>query len=393
MQAGRPNSLGLTPVEIATGFAFGHDEAVPPLPGDVRSPREELDAVMLEALAHSPCVVAFSGGRDSSALLALATHVARREGLPLPIPVTQRYPAVPEADESEWQELAIRHLGLDDWERVACGDELRMTGDIATDLVERHGTLFPCFAHLNVPTHRAAAGGCLMTGHGGDEFFDDRRMVRIRNQLSRVRRRPSRGNLVSLAFNLAPHAVSRRWFWRQIRRSEGGIGFPWLTTDARWEAERRFADFLTDEPITWRGHLASLRRRRSVRLNESTTGLLAADHGVTAIDPLYHPRVVAALARTSRVVGYRDRTAAYTDLLGDLLPASILRRRTKAWFNGALITKAERQFARSWDGRGLDTTLVDPARLVAEWHEEHPAVGAVALLQLAWVETVAASGR
>jgi asparagine synthase (glutamine-hydrolysing) len=387
MLTGLPNALGLTSLEIATGFAFGVDETVEQLPPEFGSARDELEAVLSDALQHDPCCVGFSGGRDSSAILALATHVARREGLPLPVPVTQRYPAVPDADESEWQELVIAHLGLEQWERIDCGDELRMTGEVATEMVHRHGPLYPCFAHLNVPTFRAAAGGCLLTGHGGDEFFDDRRMVVIRNQIGRVARGPSRSNLASLGYNLAPRPIRRRWFERQIQRSEGEVGFPWLTADARRQAERGFAEFVTDEPVVWRAHLSSFRRRRSVTLNEATTRLLAGDHGVTAIDPLYHPRVVAALAASSPVIGYRDRTAAYTDLVGDLLPEAILRRRSKAFFNGVIVTAAERQFARTWDGTGVDTSLVDPARLAAEWQIEHPGIGALALLQVAFLRS------
>jgi asparagine synthase (glutamine-hydrolysing) len=143
----------------------------------------------------------------------------------------------------------------------------------------------------------------------------------------------------------------------------------------------------------WRAHLSSFRRRRSVTLNEATTRLLAADHGVSAIDPLYHPRVVAALAATSPVIGYRDRTAAYSDLVGDLLPEAILRRRSKAFFNGVIVTEAERAFARSWDGTGMDTSLVDPARLAAEWQIEHPGIGALALLQVAFLGSPAPLGR
>jgi hypothetical protein len=103
--------------------------------------------------------------------------------------------------------------------------------------------------------------------------------------------------------------------------------------------------------------------------------------------------VVAALAATPPIVGYRDRTAAYTDLVGDLLPAAILDRRSKAWFNGVIVTAEERAFARSWDGTGFDGTLVDPARLAAEWEVEHPAIGALALLQVAFLQSAPPPGR
>jgi hypothetical protein len=47
--------------------------------------RGVLEELISPALERPPCVIGFSGGRDSSSLLALATHLARREGLPMPV--------------------------------------------------------------------------------------------------------------------------------------------------------------------------------------------------------------------------------------------------------------------------------------------------------------------
>jgi asparagine synthase (glutamine-hydrolysing) len=71
-----------TPLALASGVVWGRDPAaspLPPAPPGV-TVRAALEAVMVRALHRPPCVVSFSGGRDSSAVLALATHVARREG-------------------------------------------------------------------------------------------------------------------------------------------------------------------------------------------------------------------------------------------------------------------------------------------------------------------------
>ena len=44
------------------------------------------------------------------------------------MPVTHRFPRVPESDEGEWQELVIGRLGLDDWERLEWDDEMDLIG-------------------------------------------------------------------------------------------------------------------------------------------------------------------------------------------------------------------------------------------------------------------------
>ncbi len=49
---------------------------------------------------RSPCVVAFFGGRDLSAILCVATHVARREGLSDPVPETHDFAGCGPSDES-----------------------------------------------------------------------------------------------------------------------------------------------------------------------------------------------------------------------------------------------------------------------------------------------------
>ena len=70
-------------------------------------------------------------------MLAVATHVARRDGLPEPVPITRVFPQVSESDENEWQEAVVRHLGLADWQRVVIEDELDVIGPIATQHLAR----------------------------------------------------------------------------------------------------------------------------------------------------------------------------------------------------------------------------------------------------------------
>ena len=103
-----------SPLEIAAGRMFGEHEGAQGIgkaDDGTLSPLAALEAAILPALARPPCLVSFSGGRDSSSVLAAATRAAAREGLDPPVPVTLRLRDAPMSDEAEWQELVVRDLG------------------------------------------------------------------------------------------------------------------------------------------------------------------------------------------------------------------------------------------------------------------------------------------
>ena len=103
----------LTDAEVAVASPLGSGAVVNDDPApDARTTRAALDAVVTDAVANGPCYVLFSGGRDSSLVLALATRAARQLGVADPIPVTAVYPDDERADESEWQDLVLEHLGV-----------------------------------------------------------------------------------------------------------------------------------------------------------------------------------------------------------------------------------------------------------------------------------------
>ena len=133
------------PLEILAGTLLGNDPGVAPLGVHPRHipPRQALEAAMLPALQRPPCLVSFSGGRDSSIILAVATGLARRLGLPLPVPVTLRFPRHADTREDEWQDLVMGHLGLEDWVRLPFGDELEGIGPVAAGTLGRLGVLTP----------------------------------------------------------------------------------------------------------------------------------------------------------------------------------------------------------------------------------------------------------
>jgi asparagine synthase (glutamine-hydrolysing) len=80
-----------------------------------------------------------------------------------------------------------------------------------------------------------------------------------------------------------------------------------------------------------------------------------------------------------------NRAAGTRLLAAGLLPDAIISRRDKAYFNASRFGPVSREFARTWDGRGLDDSLVDPAELRAAWLAQVPPAATVMLLQQAWL--------
>ncbi|WP_229401409.1 asparagine synthase-related protein, partial [Micromonospora okii] len=166
----------LTAYDLATGLVQGTDPGAVdvPVPAADRTttPLAALEAAVLPALRRPPCVVSFSGGLDSSLVLAVAVRVARREGLPDPVPVTWRFRDAPRADESAWQDEVVRALGVGGtWQVLTAGDDLDLVGPVARRFLRRYGVLHPLNLHLHLPIVELAAGGALLTGVGGDQVL------------------------------------------------------------------------------------------------------------------------------------------------------------------------------------------------------------------------------
>jgi asparagine synthase (glutamine-hydrolysing) len=330
--------------------------------------------VVRAALARPPCLVSFSGGRDSSSVLATATALARREGLALPVPTTLRFPAAPGSDESEWQELVVRHLRLPDWDRIEISTELDLLGPVSGAVLRGHGVLWPPFSYIHVPIMKRAMGGTVLTGVGGDE-------VLTRGALSRCRGSGwlRRSNLRTLAVAAAPRMVRRRLFARQPRSS------PWLHRHVESEVNRRSNHWRGRSPDRWNAGIAWWWRSRYRATMVASLDLLAADNGTTVVNPFVELPVVGALGRHFGFRGPGSRTAAVGELFGDVLPEALVTRTAKAYFDEAVLGEATRAFATTWDGTGVDPTLVDLDRLATEWRQPRPDVRTSLLLQHAWL--------
>lgn len=367
--------------EVATCWMHGL-LPLEPMPEVVGSPRAVLEDV-ITAMAGGTCFVAFSGGRDSSAILAVATLVARRHGLPDPVPVTKVFPGIPAADESEWQQAVIEHLGLREWCRVTALADADFLGPAARQSIGRHGLLWPPAIHSQRPLFLAAEGGTLLTGEGGDEILGQRRCTPVATLLRSLKpKRTVRLDLVAPALNaLAPRPVRGRRARRGMAHDLQG----WLRPEVRARHLRLLAEELTAEPFRWDRALWSLTRRRAPVVLDHNVGLLARDYNVSFASPLLDKRFLAAVARDGGRWGFRSRTSMMRRYFGDLLPEPVVRRASKASFNRAHFGPAATEFARSWDGTGVPEALVDPEALKREWLSEAPAGISGLLLQQAWL--------
>jgi len=374
------SALPLTPLETASGIIIGPGGRLQPLidshPSD---PRVALEEVIREALLKRPSLVAFSGGRDSSALLAVATSVARKEGLGLPVPVTNVFPAAPDTDETGWQEMMIRHLGLPDWVRLGWEDELDLLGPMATKTLSRHGLLWPANTHFMAPLLEAARGGSLITGVGGDEMFGWWPWARVASVLAGASC-PGTRDVARVGLAYSPRPV-KRW----VLRRRSSVGLPWLTPRAQSELTTLSVAEDATMPVTWARRVRWLAGRRYLEVNLHSMTVLAGDARAQIIHPLLDDRFVGAVATTSGPVGFPTRTQAMAALFGDLLPEVILGRDTKTSFDTIFWNRHARSFASAWDGTGVDSTLVDIEKLRGNWLSAAPDARSTTLLQAAWL--------
>jgi asparagine synthase (glutamine-hydrolysing) len=373
----------LSPVESAIDEGIGEALGEPELPEISKSlhPLEALENAALPALQRPPCFVMFSGGRDSSLLLSVATRVARREGLSLPIPVTHVFPAFPETDEADWQKLVLRHLRLENQLCQVFDGELNLLAPLVQESIRRHGLVAPAGVHLWVPAIVEARGGSLMTGQSGDYLLNGGSFARIRD-VAKGHRRASLRTPLSIVRGLAP---------RPVRRSVSRLRLPespsWLQPGAVAEWRSLQAAEEASEPLRWDSYVRWFRRRRYVLLCRQAVEKLANACEVRVFEPLTDELFLAALAEEGGALGWGTRTATLRALFGDLLPDAVLSRQSKADFTRAYWSGDAREFIRGWDGGGLPTH-VDPEELRRVWEKDRPDARTGLLLQAAWATTL-----
>lgn len=375
------NSSGITRLELACGWVTGLDSRAPDIAevDPLDDPLAALDHALLPSLLRSPCCVGFSGGRDSSVLLAAATRLARREGLRDPVVVTMRWPGIEDTDEREWQEQLVRQLGLSDWQIVEFDDDMDLLGEVAGPMMLEHGLLWPPAAHGVLPMQRAATGGVLVLGDGGDQIFGGWRRVHLGDVLAR-RRRPVRQDLRGAAKAAAPRPLRA---WAESRRTETPA--PWLdpSTLHAWRAHQARA--AAEEPVTWPAFLRWTRRERPAVLMLETWSLIGRGVGAELATPFWDSVFMRSLGVWGGRFGRGTRTPLMSALFSGLLPDAHLRRETKARFTRAYFSRTSRLFAEKWAGEVPYAPEIDAEVLRQTWLSELPPTTSAVLLQACWL--------
>jgi asparagine synthase (glutamine-hydrolysing) len=354
----------LAPHELATGIVFGFGGRPEALSDPGVTPRAAMEAAVL--VERGRCFVSFSGGRDSSAVLAVATDVARRHGVPAPVPVTIRAVGEPNSLESDWQELVVAHLRLDDWIRIEIRDELDAVGPYARRALEQHGLLWPFNAHFHLPMLEQAAGGTLLTGIGGDELW-------AASQAPRLGRRRR-------ALGLAPYPVRRAVLRRRSR-----IDYPWLRPAARRAVRHSIAGEIAAQPPGVARGMGRWRTLRSIAAGTAALDLIAGDVGASIRHPLLDRALWGAVAAAAPRAGFAGREDALRLVAGTSLPAEIVSRRTKASFDRVFFHDHARAFAGGWTGHGVPLDMVDVGALSKHWSGETADPHSLTLMQAAWL--------
>ena len=379
MNAGK-DELRPTRLEIASGHVVGEVPGRPTLPdvGDLE-PLTALEDAIRPALERAPCVVGFSGGRDSSTLLAVATQLARRERLDLPVPVTLRFHQAPDAQESEWQELVVRHLAIGDWVRSEVADELDLLGPLGRTTLCRHGPLWPPNMHSIALILKAAQARTLITGIDGDGLLGHRRWAAAAAALQRPWR-PAARDVARVALAVAPVSLQRR---RELAGEPGRL--PWLRPSTEAAIIRAAATDEVSEPLRWRRRVAWWARRRYVALFAGGAHTIGRAVGVEVVNPLLDDRFLAAVSRAGGRLGYTSRTHAMRALFSPVLPDSSLARSSKALFTDAFWGPATRRVAGELNDAAFPRDLVDPSGVRRECGRAAPDANVALLLQTAWL--------
>ena len=254
-------------------------------------------------------------------MLAVATRIARKEGLPDPIPITRIFQGVAAADEDDWQECVHPSPRCAYWQRLRLGDDLDLVGPLATAGLREHGVLWPPTTHVDAPMLALLRGGTLLDGEGGDDVASASTSIASPRWLVCF---GNRARSVGGGSGRAGRARMRLRKRHVRKQYDGSWSLPWLRPAGRAALLDALSDYAAREPLSFSSSISAVPRYRMIELGMRNRKVLADAEGVTIESPFLHSDVVEALALEGGRFGPGSRTQALRRLVGDLLPAAVL---------------------------------------------------------------------
>ena len=344
---------------------------------------EVLVEAIVERIDDRPVYVEFSGGCDSSVVLAASVQACRHVGHDLPIPLTFRFPLLPETDESDYQDVVLTHLGLDLGRREMITSEFDLLGPAAQRGLRELGVVWPAPAVATSDPYRELEPGLMLSGEGGDEVMGPRRIAgifRARDAARKGQAKAVGGNLIQA---LGPEAARRRLMLR-----DGGLIPPWIEENEAANYIRQSSRLFCREPLRPSQFGAAYSARPNVWLALHQITAIAAWAGQTYAAPLMDMAFVEAVNDLTPTGDLRNRFRVMRRHFGDYLPTSVVNRIDKRYLQGVYFNDYAREFARHWDGQ-INDDLVDSESLRQHWRDALPSGvwgQSFLLLQLAWLQ-------
>lgn len=374
------NGAAMTSLDVACGMPLGRNDRKHAPALRHLSLDDFAERLFSCCFGRGPCYIPFSGGRESSMLIAIGTRYARRHGYRDPVPITLRSPDLGSAEQIRLQERVIAHVGLTDWERVELKENLDLIGEVAARTLLRTGPLWPPNAYMMVPLLEAARDGVFVLVTGFSDFFSYWCWAPLSSLLA-GHRRPAPRDVALLGAMLMPAPMRAR----MARRRGVPPPMPWLRAPAEQRALAMMARRQAEVPVHFDRAMRTQVTHRCFDTAARTIRGLGEAFGTTTDLPLCRPEVVASLSSAGGWRGFDGLTDLLQRLCGDLLPAGALAARSGPDLTRMFFGERTREFAASWDGGGLDESLVDPEMLRRNWLSDRPDSRTACLLQHAWL--------
>lgn len=347
---------------------------------------EVLIDLIQQRLDDGPVYVQFSGGCDSSLVLSAAVVACRRCDHDAPIPISFRYPLLPETDENDFQALVLDFLKLPQGRIESITSEFDLVGPAAQRGLRELGLVWPAPVVACADVFRSLPPGLVLSGEGGDEVMGPRRIAGVFRAAEMLRQGRLKSTAGNLAVALGPSALRTR----AMMRSGGMVG-EWIAANEADRFVSRIGETYGSEPL-----LPSRYAKYYARLSSSAL----AFHQITAIMNWAGQQYCAPIMEHAFVVGVNDLTPA-SDLrnryrvlgrhFSEHLPPEIVKRTTKRYMQAVYFNEHAREFARHWDGQ-IDDEAVDGRLLRNHWvTAERDGVWSQTflLLQSAWLASAA----